>query len=92
MSDYDTFPIGINPADGLTLPNGGFFTSYERHVPSLMSGSQVEWDRMAEIVFHIGIRKIQIEKYETFSDMFVLYEPSRIIKSSQTTGMLVTAS
>merc|ERR1719469_1440902 len=50
MSDYDTFPLQIRHT--LTrLPNNGRFTSNQRHVPSLISGSQPEWNRMVKLLF-----------------------------------------
>ena len=73
MSDYDTFPIGsIANYDGLKLPNNGAFTGHERHVPSLLSGTAEEWDRMAKIILEEGVKKVKQEKVFTYSDMFTL--------------------
>jgi len=51
MSDYDTMPLYSNPAESLTLPNNGKFTSYQQHVPALVSGSEREWDRMSNLMY-----------------------------------------
>ena len=52
MSDYDTFPLYSKVhTDGHNLPNGGNFTGYSRHVPNLVSGSEAEWNRMANLIF-----------------------------------------
>ena len=55
MSDYDTLPlqgsydIAANVLDGSRdeLPNDGKFTVYDWHVPSLMTGSAEEWNRLS---------------------------------------------
>jgi len=47
MSDYDTFPTNYPLDEALELPNGGAFTSYQAHVPSLISASAKEWERVA---------------------------------------------
>lgn len=74
MSDYDTFPMGITFVDGFSMPNGGVFTGYERHVPSLLSGSAHEWDRMSQMVLDMAVKKIRDEKKEIYSDMYALYD------------------
>jgi len=52
MSDYDTFPLQFDARDHWRLPNAGNFTSQKAHVPCLVSGSGLEWDRMAhELVY-----------------------------------------
>ena len=71
MSDYDTLPLFSKPeTDGHDLPNDGRFTCYSRHVPNLVSGSQEEWHRMAQLLlfsykFHPDI---------FWSDMLALLE------------------
>lgn len=45
MSDYDNVPL--NMPESKTLPNNGLFTVYEGHVPSLISASKKEWNRIA---------------------------------------------
>jgi hypothetical protein len=48
MSDYDCFPTNFPLNDAIYLPNKGNFTSFEAHVPSLMSGTADEWTRIAK--------------------------------------------
>jgi len=73
MSDYDTFPFHIKPADGLYLPNGGKFTVYDRFVPSLMSGSAEEWDRLAIGVVERVLKHFQTKGFKArYSDMYSL--------------------
>ena len=67
MSDYDVFPLSISHTDGLELPNYGHFTSYEGSVPSLLSGSEQEWNRMSSLM----IKTIPVHK-GLFSDMYIL--------------------
>jgi len=51
MSDYDTFALKLRPGDGLTdNANDGKFTSYNQHVPNLLSGSKKEWNRMVDLL------------------------------------------
>jgi len=38
MSDYDTFPTNFPIEEAYNLPNNGTLTSFELHVPSLISG------------------------------------------------------
>jgi hypothetical protein len=47
MADYDTFPLHDFRADGFVLPNDGRLTVWDNVVPSLVSGSQMEYQRMA---------------------------------------------
>eukprot|EP00559_Dactyliosolen_fragilissimus_P001887 CAMPEP_0184864732 /NCGR_PEP_ID=MMETSP0580-20130426/15946_1 /TAXON_ID=1118495 /ORGANISM="Dactyliosolen fragilissimus" /LENGTH=288 /DNA_ID=CAMNT_0027363643 /DNA_START=119 /DNA_END=985 /DNA_ORIENTATION=- len=56
MCDYDVFPLNFPTESVDVLPNGGHFTSYEWHVPSLMSGSAEEWDRVATIMLEAILR------------------------------------
>ena len=72
MSDYDTFPLNIRVEDGLDLPNSGSFTGYNGHVPSLMSASAPEWDRVAKAVLDKAVHKFEIEKFTRYSDMLAL--------------------
>lgn len=74
LSSYDTFPMGISFREGLSLPNGGTFTGYERHVPALMSGSAHEWDRMTRILFEKATKVIQEDKRDAYSTMFALHD------------------
>lgn len=50
MCDYDTFPTNFPMDEGKNLPNNGRFTSYESHVPSLLSGTAEEWTRVAKLL------------------------------------------
>jgi len=50
MSDHDTFPANFPMNEGIDLPNGGKFTSFQAHIPALMSGSAVEWDRVSKLL------------------------------------------
>ena len=52
MSDYDLFPTNFPKEEGFmeNLPNGGNFSSFEAHVPSLMSGSDDEWLRVTKLL------------------------------------------
>eukprot|EP00521_Asterionellopsis_glacialis_P009514 CAMPEP_0195286960 /NCGR_PEP_ID=MMETSP0707-20130614/4217_1 /TAXON_ID=33640 /ORGANISM="Asterionellopsis glacialis, Strain CCMP134" /LENGTH=561 /DNA_ID=CAMNT_0040346665 /DNA_START=186 /DNA_END=1868 /DNA_ORIENTATION=- len=73
LSDYDTFPIGL-PATPV-LPNDGQFTSFERHVPSLLSGNAEEWDRITAHVMDFAANKgQQVEYYSDMLALFDLYE------------------
>ena len=76
MSDYDTMPLYSNPSDSLTLPNDGQFTSYQRHVPSLLAGDNGEWERMARKMYDM------IEKHggKPYSDSLALNDIQRETK------------
>jgi len=50
MSDYDTFPTNFPINEAKTLPNNGNFTSFQEHVPSLLSGTAEEWTRVAVLL------------------------------------------
>jgi len=50
MSDHDTFPVNFPMSEGIDLPNGGQFTSFQAHIPALMSGTAVEWDRVSKLL------------------------------------------
>lgn len=50
MAEYDTFPMGITVTTGFNLPNNGRFTAYEMHIPSLLSGTAKEWERVSQLV------------------------------------------
>lgn len=71
MSDYDTFPLYSRRAeDGHNLPNGGRFTCYSRHVPNIVSGSQEEWNRVAQLLFF----SYKLHPTVFWSDMLALLE------------------
>jgi len=50
MCDYDTFPTNFPMDEMENLPNKGKFTSFENHVPSLMSGTEKEWMRVTKLL------------------------------------------
>lgn len=89
MCDYDTFPLHIDPVDGLNLPFGGKFTVYDRHTPSLMSGKAEEWDRMSVKIlervldkFHeVGTKKVYSDMY-ALEDVWHIWQPNYIIQRS----------
>ena len=67
MSDNDVFPTGITVTYGTNLPNDGKFTDWDIHVPSLLSGSSEEWNRMTSLVLTHAIEEVQHSKW--YSDM-----------------------
>jgi len=50
MSDHDTLPLNFPIDEGLHLPNAGNFTSFQTYVPSLMSGTEEEWNRVFKLL------------------------------------------
>lgn len=50
MSDHDTFPTNFPINEGIDLPNGGKFTSFQAHIPALMSGTAAEWNRVSKLL------------------------------------------
>jgi hypothetical protein len=72
MCDYDTFPL--HPHDGV-IPNDGKFTVHEYSknggVPSLVSGSKEEFNRMAKVLIE---NAIQNKEKSHWSDMFALHD------------------
>lgn len=70
MSDYDVIPMGINVSDGHFLPNFGAFTNYDGTVPSLMSGTAEEWERMSQHVLGIAAQS----SHFFFSDMLAMQQ------------------
>mmetsp|Transcript_17621 Transcript_17621/g.27202 ORF Transcript_17621/g.27202 Transcript_17621/m.27202 type:complete len:455 (-) Transcript_17621:355-1719(-) len=72
MSDYDTIPMGITTEIGLNMPNNGRFTSYEGHVPSLLSGHAHEWDRMATAMVLRFENHLKEDASHFYSDMYAL--------------------
>merc|ERR1719343_823587 len=64
MSDIDVHPLHMPPVKA--LPNNGNMTSYERHIPCLISASAMEYDRV-----RILLRQSLIERKDQFwSDLF----------------------
>lgn len=76
MTDFDTFPLYSRPEiDGHNLPNNGRFTCYSRHVPNIVSGSEEEWNRMANLLFF----SYKLHQDVFWSDMYALLEIHNII-------------
>lgn len=71
MCDYDTFPTNFPMGEGTFLPNGGRFTSFESHTPSLLSGTAEEWTRVAELLVDAIPR---IKDQDIKSDMHAFLE------------------
>lgn len=71
MSDYDTIPLGITPG---TMPQK--FTSYQRHVPSLMVGTAQEWEGLVMHMVDVAKTLVAggVNPDGRQSDMLVLYE------------------
>jgi len=78
MTDYDTIPIGITVVTGLELPNSGTFTSFEDHVPSLLSGNAEEWSRISHLIMEQAVKgkvsKIKGGPTNGYSDMIALFD------------------
>ena len=71
MSDYDTFPTNFPIHEGNQLPNGGRFTSFQGHVPALMSGNKNEWLRVTRLLIE-AIPKAE-DELGLPSDMHAFY-------------------
>lgn len=50
MSEADTFPTNFPLSEGFNLPQDGILSSYETHVPALLSGSAEEWTRVSRLM------------------------------------------
>lgn len=70
MSDYDTFPLNFPIEKYSGLVNDGKFTSFQGHVPSLISASASEWQRIAELF----IKQMPVSTADWKSDMYLLLE------------------
>ena len=69
MADMDTFPLNDFRADGFLLPNDGKLTVWDNVVPSLVSGSQMEYQRTALSM----VKNLQLHLSDVFySDMKAL--------------------
>lgn len=60
MSDYDTFPTNFPKVEGYNLPNGGQFTSFQDHIPCLLSGSEDEWTRVSRLLMD-AVPRVEVE-------------------------------
>lgn len=73
-------PNCFAPRSGGVLPNGGYFTGYEGHVPSLLAGNASEWGRMVGLLLREGEKAVadptkggeRTAKGHLFSDMHAL--------------------
>lgn len=86
MSDYDTLPLYSNPS--YILPNNGSLTVHTGHVPNLVSGSALEWNRIAQIMFD-NYDKHSNHGTEFWSDML---EMDSLLKSKILEGVHDTVS
>jgi len=50
ITDFDVLPLYSKPS--FTLPNNGTLSIYNNHVPCIVSGSAIEWDRIAKSMFN----------------------------------------
>lgn len=70
MSDYDAFPTNFPINEASELPNHGQFTSFQAHVPSLISADADEWTRIASLM----VEQLPNSEAKLKSDMYVLKE------------------
>jgi len=63
MSECDTFPTNFPMDEGFNLPQGGILSSYETHVPALLSGTAEEWTRVSRLIID-AIPRIEGPKRE----------------------------
>jgi len=61
MCDYDTFPTNFPMSEARNLPSNGKLTSFELHVPSLLSGTAEQWSIIAEKLIQV-MHKVKEEK------------------------------
>ena len=90
MSDFDVIPLPgsmfVNNQDAYKFMNDGNFTVYDMTaqgdpVPSLMSGSLEEWDRLSNLVLKNGAEKGSEETYfSDFRSLIDLKESASIVK------------
>ena len=71
MSDFDVMPTNFPKEDLLSLPHEGNFTSFQYHVPSLVSGNQDEWLRVTKLLVE-AIPKAG-ETYGLMTDMMAFF-------------------
>lgn len=53
MSDYDTFPLGLTPEEGLEIAKQPGFKSYGLHVPNIIHAPSEAWDSVLHAMFKI---------------------------------------
>jgi len=93
-NDYFTAPEELSEGDmdgnnGIPLPNNGYFTVYSWQVPSLMSGSANEWERLAQALMDLTHQHLD----DFYSDMYALMDydktiPDAYIKEDQVLSRL----
>jgi len=88
MSDYDVFPLHARKNaqahrnGGDFLPNDGKFTGYDRirgqlsSVPSLLSGSPSEWERLVENAI-VNMDQMKLKQNEFWNDQRALMKYGR---------------
>jgi len=77
MSDYDTVPIRHPPSSWSDIPDR--FTVYGSGVPSLVSGTKAEWDRMARLLLETALTKTKADPdRHLWSDMMMLQELNEV--------------
>jgi len=74
-NDYFNAPEHLSESDmagnnGIPLPNEGKFTVYSWKVPSLMSGSADEWERLAQALMDLTHEHLD----DFYSDMYALID------------------
>lgn len=70
MSDYDTIPL--RPPSSAGFPDR--LTVYGGAVPSLVGGSEEEWERMIQQLFTTAMKQARKVKKNLWSDMMILQE------------------
>jgi len=70
MTDSDTFPLNIKPS--FTLPNNGTFTAHAGLLPTLLSGSAPEWNRMSKMIFNNYREKMKTTQVKSWADNLAL--------------------
>jgi len=64
MSHHDTIPTHFPVNQGIHLPNYGKFTAYQDHIPSLMSGTAKEWDKIIKFLIEVKVTKSDKSAFE----------------------------
>jgi len=64
MSDHDTFPATFPMNEAIDLPNDGQFTTFQDHIPALMSGTAEQWDLMIKLLMMVNVTKSDMYAFE----------------------------
>jgi len=64
MSDHDTYPTNFPLDEAIDLPNNGKFTTFQGHIPSLMSGTAQQWDKMTKLLMKVKVTKSDMFAFE----------------------------